>query len=268
MVAIFTLLLVLTVSLLITRVATVALTHTGLSKQAARFQARSAFTGVGFTTSEAEAVVNHPVRRRILMILMLLGNAGVVTVVASLILTFLDTRQSKHWLAQILLLAAGVAALWMAAMSKWLDRQLSRLIRHMLRRYTHLDVRDYAGLLHLGGDYQVTELHVEPDDWLAGRTLAELRLREEGVNVLGIQNAKGEYLGVPNGDTKVHAGDTLLMYGRDSSFEQLDDRRRDWSGEREHEEAVREHEREIARQKEQEEREEGQASAEQDEDED
>lgn len=55
------------VSFLITRVTTVALTVTGMAKESARFQARSAVSGVGFTTSESEAVVNHPLRRRIVM---------------------------------------------------------------------------------------------------------------------------------------------------------------------------------------------------------
>lgn len=53
-------LIVLTLSLVITRIATVALTMTGLSSEAAEFQARSAFTGTGFTTAEAEKIVNHP----------------------------------------------------------------------------------------------------------------------------------------------------------------------------------------------------------------
>jgi hypothetical protein len=63
--ALTSLLLVVTFSLLITRVATVILTATGMSRQAARFQARSAFTGAGFTTSESEQVVDHPVRREL-----------------------------------------------------------------------------------------------------------------------------------------------------------------------------------------------------------
>jgi Trk K+ transport system NAD-binding subunit len=46
-------LVVLLVSLLVARVGTVALTLTGMSREAARFQARSAFFGVGFTTGEA-----------------------------------------------------------------------------------------------------------------------------------------------------------------------------------------------------------------------
>ncbi|MGZ3673172.1 MAG: potassium transporter TrkA, partial [Ktedonobacterales bacterium] len=51
MVALVSFLLVLTLSLIIERIATVALTLTGLSRDAAAFQARSAFTGTGFTTS-------------------------------------------------------------------------------------------------------------------------------------------------------------------------------------------------------------------------
>jgi len=78
MIAIISLLMVLVFSLLITRIATIALTYTGLSRQSAKFQARSAFTEVGFTTSESEKVVNHPVRRRILLLMMLIGNAGIV----------------------------------------------------------------------------------------------------------------------------------------------------------------------------------------------
>jgi hypothetical protein len=74
---IITVILILVFSILITRVASIALTHTGLSRESSKFQARSAFTGVGFTTTESEKVVNHPVRRRILLLLMILGNAGI-----------------------------------------------------------------------------------------------------------------------------------------------------------------------------------------------
>jgi len=54
MLSIISLLMVLTLSILVTRIATVVLTHTGLARESAKFQARSAFTGVGFTTTESE----------------------------------------------------------------------------------------------------------------------------------------------------------------------------------------------------------------------
>ena len=67
MAAVVSLLLIIALSLLITRIASVAFVHTGLSREVARFQARYAFSGVGFSTSEAESIVGHPVRRRIVL---------------------------------------------------------------------------------------------------------------------------------------------------------------------------------------------------------
>jgi hypothetical protein len=68
--------------MVITRVATVALRTTALSYAAAQFQARSAFSGVGFTTTESEDIVSHPARRRVVLGLMTLSSAGVVTTLA------------------------------------------------------------------------------------------------------------------------------------------------------------------------------------------
>jgi hypothetical protein len=127
-------------------VATIALAHTGLSREASRFQARSAFTGAGFTTDESETVVRHPVRRRIVMLLMLLGNAGIVTAVSSLILTFLGGRSASS-MSRVVVLVSGLVLLWGVASSQWVDRRLSRLIEGALRRYTALEVRDYASLI-------------------------------------------------------------------------------------------------------------------------
>lgn len=94
MIAILTLLVIVTISLLLNRIATVALTFTGLSRDTARFQARSAFTGSGFTTSESELIAGHPVRRRIIFTLMFLGNAGLVTVIATLMTGFVNIEDA------------------------------------------------------------------------------------------------------------------------------------------------------------------------------
>ena len=201
MTAILSLLLVVTLSILVTRVAAIALTYTGLSRQTARFQARSAFSGAGFTTSESEQVVNHPVRRRIVLMLMLLGNAGIVTAVSSLILAFVANKDGRVLALpyKILLLMTGPAILWGVASSRWVDRLLSRLIDRALRRFTRLDVSDYEGLLHLAGDYRIAEIGVEPHNWLDGRPLRELRPDDEGVLILGIVTTAGDWIGTPGG---------------------------------------------------------------------
>jgi hypothetical protein len=240
MIAIASLLLIITVSILITRVATIALTHTGLSRETARFQARSAFTGAGFTTQESEGVTNHPVRRRIIMVLMLLGNAGIVTAVSSLILTFVHQGGSTSLTLKVVFLVLGLMVMWRLAMSQWVDQRLSHLIDWALKRYTDLDVRDYASVMHLAGDYRLVELNVRPEDWLAQKTLAESQLRDEGIVVLGIERPDGTYLGAPKGRTQILPEDILLLYGRISTLESLDQRHKDNSGDRAHQEAVAE----------------------------
>jgi hypothetical protein len=239
MLAIITLLVVVTISLLMVRVATAALTLTGISRPLARFQARSAFTGVGFTTTESEKIVNHPVRRRIIMALMLLGNAGIVTTIATLIGGFAATSpQGLGLWMRIALLAAGLGALWTISYSTWLDRQISRLTAHALRRWTDLDVRDYANLLHVSGGWGVSEMFVNEGDWIAGRELRELGLAREGVLVLGVQRAGGDYTGAPRGRTKINPGDTLVLYGEAERLANLDRRRAGIGGNLDHTDAV------------------------------
>ncbi len=245
LVPVISLLVVLSLSFLVTRIATVALTHTGLSRESARFQARSAFTGVGFTTSESENVVNHPVRRRILLLLMLMGNAGIITVMSSLILTFVNVHEAGSLLRQGLLLLGGIAALWMAANSKWVDRHLSNLITWALHKYTSLDVQDYASILQIAGDYRVIELRVEEGDWLAGRSLDELKLSDEGVLVLGINRGGCKYIGAPKGTARINTRDVLILYGRAKCLENLDQRCCGEEGDQQHSIAMKEQERII-----------------------
>lgn len=248
-IAVFT---VLGLSLLVTRIAATALALTGLSREAARFQARSAFTGTGFTTREAEKVVDHPVRRRIIMLLMITRSAGVVSIIISLILSFGGEGDETQKLYRLLWLIAGLFVLWSLASSRHIDRYLSRLIEWALRRWTDLDTRDYQSLLKLSGEYMVKELSVSAHDWLADKRLKDCRLTEEGVMVLGIYRDNGDYVGAPRADTRIYAGDLLVLYGRSANLSELDQRQEDAAGEAAHDRAVNEQRRHVAEQEAQE----------------
>lgn len=217
-------LLALTISLIVIRVGTMALMLTGLSREAARFQAHSAFTGVGFTTVEAESIMDHPVRRHLAMALMMLGNIGMATVIATLTATLLSERTGEHWVSSLGVLALGFIVLWLLYRSSWIERQLNRPIAFALRQFTKLDVRDYVALLELSSGFGVSELKVEPQDWVAGKTLVELGLAREGVLVLGIRRPGSLYIGAPAGQTRIEANDTLILYGPLGRMDELDTR--------------------------------------------
>lgn len=234
-------LLALTISLIVIRVGTMALMLTGLSRETARFQSHSAFTGVGFTTGESESVVEHPVRRHLTMGLMMLGNIGMATVIATLTATLLSERTSEDWDLSIGVLAFGVLILWALAKSEWVELQFNKPIAFALRRFSKLDVRDYVSLLKLSNGFAVSELVVEPDDWVAGRTLVELGLAREGVLVLGIHSQNGPYVGAPSGGSKIKPNDVLVIYGPLERLEELDSRCHGPAGDQAHREAKQEY---------------------------
>ncbi|HKJ23229.1 MAG TPA: TrkA C-terminal domain-containing protein [Myxococcota bacterium] len=239
MLEVLSLLVVLVMSLIITRVATVALTLTGMSQPVAQFQARSALTGAGFTTHESERVVSHPLRRRIIMALMLIGNTGLVLGASLVIL--LMSRSGGDMVSrteQFGLLVGGLLALYLVARSAWVERMLRRGIERLLRRHTDLGRRDYGSLLRLGGGYRVAELNVESGDWMAGHTLGELDLPEEGILVLGITRGDSSYVGAPRGETRIDAEDTVMLYGTEERIAALDQRRAGVGGHLQHVENV------------------------------
>ena len=225
---------ILLISMLIGRVATTALTLTGMSHEQARFQARSALTGAGFTTTESESIVTHPVRRRIVMMLMLTGSAGLVTVIGTIAIGVSGANSRTDSLVAFGGLIASIVALMWAMRTRPVERVLSRLIRIGLRRFTDLDVRDVESLMDIHGGYSIAQLLVEEADWVCDRTLADMRLNDEGILVLGVQRRNGGYDGAPKGTLAVHAGDTLLLYGHQDRIAQLDERVKGPMGDAEH----------------------------------
>ena len=244
MIAILTLIFVIAFSMLISKIATIALMHTGMSRERARFQSRSAFTGAGFTTSESEVVVKHPVRRKIIMILILLGNAGIVTAISSLILGFVGGGTSTAYLRNFSLLFAGIGLLYLSTRSKRLDQLLERVINRAISRHTDLRPQKFETLMTVMEDYEVTEVSAKDNDWLQDSTLADLKLTDEGILVLGIIR-EDIYIGVPRGRYKIKEGDKLIVYGKADQISDLCRRYDKLQGKVEHEESVEEHEEEM-----------------------
>lgn len=245
MIAVASVFAVAVISLLITRVATLAFVLTGMSQDAARFQARSALTGTGFTTSESEGVVGHPVRRRIVMVLMLFGGAGLVTTVATLVIGFANASRGEAF-SRLGVLLLSLGALVFVSRTRWFNRAITPLLTRLVNRYTDLEAQDYAEILHLGGEWGVGQVGVREGDWLAHGRLGELDLRSEGVAVLGIERPGGTYLGAPAFETRILPGDVVVLYGLRHRLRELDDRPAGDEGDRAHAAAVAEQQRATA----------------------
>lgn len=224
MYALISLLLVASLSLLVIRVGTVALSMTGLSEEVASFQSLSAFSGAGFTTEEAERTIAYPSRRQIVKMLIRLGNVGVITAISSLVLSF--TNAPQQGLERVVLIASGAILLATTAKSARFNRALTPFIEWALERTTdlELELRDYSTLLNLHRDYRVADISVDEGAWLADAELDELDLPEEGVVILGIRRSDGTYLGAPDPGQRIRPGDTLVAYGQRERLRELAER--------------------------------------------
>ena len=153
MTAIVTLIVIALFSLLAIKVATTALMMTGLSFDTASFQSYSAFFGVGFTTKEAELVVNHPVRRRIIRDLILVGNIGLTSALATMVATFVQGSNAIGSL--MVILAAVVIALAITAMSRldFVRKSLDHIISYSLTQAGLVRALDYELLLRVEHGY-------------------------------------------------------------------------------------------------------------------
>ncbi|MCH2106557.1 MAG: TrkA C-terminal domain-containing protein [Planctomycetes bacterium] len=237
MIAVFSFILVILLSTLVVRGGAVALRLTGLSWDVASFQAQSAFTGAGFTTSESENIVGHPARRRVISTMITLGSIGVSSALATVVVTFStagdDIQIRTWWMIGSLL---GLAAL---IKTNALDKLFIPILTRYLMRSSKLRILDYEELLRIEKGFSVAQLTVEPDTWLTGGPLKELALNEEGILVLNVRRRSGSVLAAPRPKTRLEPGDKVLCYGLEEELGDLAKRPAGPVGERAHDVGAR-----------------------------
>ncbi|MGB6220731.1 TrkA C-terminal domain-containing protein [Haloferula sp.] len=210
------LLVIVVLALLIVQLGSNALVLTGMSQAAARFQASSAFFGVGFTTLEAEMVVDHPVRRRIILHLIISGNIGLTSALATLIVTMTRNDPDGLPLGLLLFLIIGGAVAFGLLMNVgWIKRPLDAVMKRSLKMVGVIEALDYEVLLNLKEGFSVSEVEVEAGHPFANKALMESRPSDHGVVVLGIHHKRGAFVGAPDKNERIEPGDVIMIYGAD-----------------------------------------------------
>lgn len=238
MVAIISFFSILIISTIIVRVAAIMLKLTGLSEDVARFQARSAFTGTGFTSRESEAIVGHPVRRRIIQSLMLIGNIGVVSFISSIIISVLTVQLTVDFYVILSIVGAGLILLFVLTKSRLIELFFTKIVQRLLKRWTKIFVNDYDSLLNLSAEFEVTKFTIPDQSWFTNRMVRDLKLTEEGVLILAIRRTDGYFIGTPKSTTVLYEGDQVIMYGRESLLRTIVTRQPGEAGDADHEHEV------------------------------
>ena len=215
------------VSFIIVRIGAIAFELTGLEWSLAKFQALSCFSGTGFTTKEAELVVGHPQRRKVASVLMVLGNAGFVTLIA----TFANTIRPQvtdgkwasffslevppralPWINLLLLIIVGCLIYRVLSHTKVL-RVITTVLRNRVMKSDVAQTVSFEQLMVATGGYGVAAVTVDTKSELANRVLRESGLREKDITVLAFER-EGITTANPSANTRILPDDRLICFGK------------------------------------------------------
>ena len=207
---IFGMLIFLAVWLLILWIGSIALESTGLERSRARFQALSALSGTGFTTSQAEAIVEHPKRRRIATYLIFIGNTGIIALLLLVIIYARDgistPSTSAIIITVVILLAIGLS-IWLGL----IDRITNGVLKLSGKEQSVTGIT--GKIIYQAGDHAVVRLHIGKKSELAGRIVSDTGIAKSGIRILALER-DSTVISPPSPSERLSANDSLLCYGK------------------------------------------------------
>ncbi len=209
--AIFPVIVIIIIFFFIVRVATIILKLTGLDENTARFQAISAFTGTGFTTREAEIVLDNSIRRKTVIALMIMGKIGIVSIIASIFFSFGKGGLANDLGKAVVLITILLLLYWLTTL-KGFSTTLNRFIEKQLIAKGIVKQRILEELFSLPKGYGIAKLTVTENSKEKGMTLAEAGFIDKSILVLSIER-DNELIPFPHANDRLQAGDKLLCYG-------------------------------------------------------
>jgi hypothetical protein len=218
-------LLILLVLFIVARIGGLALQMTGMEPDAARFQALSALTGTGFTTAEAERVVRNRTRRKIITILIILGSAGLVALIGTLVVSFTQRTGAEAdtgygwFFIRLGIIIAGIFALYLLVAASGIGNRVIRWFLRPLMKRALRNEPDVEEIYSVDKGWAVNLISVKKGSKNIGLSVAETAARGD-VQVLSI-NREDVSITQPGGDEKILEGDRLLIYSSAKSLKRL-----------------------------------------------
>jgi hypothetical protein len=217
------------VSFVIVRIGAIAFQMTGLEWSLAKFQSLSCFTGTGFTTQEAELITTNQKRRRIASILMVLGNGGLVVMIATFanslrlqqnlqrrfiewLLPFSVPSELHPWI-NLLIIILAVLVIFKVFKNPKFSRRFTNFLRKKIIKKELFTASSFEELLLATGGYGVSKIEICAGSPVLEKTLIESQLRRNDVMVLAITRAE-RTIPNPSADTKILLGDQLICFGK------------------------------------------------------
>ena len=215
--------LVLIVSFIVVRIGAIALQLTGLEWSLAKFQSLSCFTSTGFTTKEAELITGDPRRRRIASVLIVLGHAGLVTLIATFANTLnprmisggIETTSWRFLLAltNLALVVAAIYVIYRLFTNTEFAHKLTNVLRKRIIKKDIIKSVSVEELVVATAGYGVSRIKIREKHPLLEKKLSESGLRKDDITVLAIIRGH-KTMPNPRANAKILPGDELICFGK------------------------------------------------------
>lgn len=215
---------VLVISFIVVRIGAIAFQLTGLEWSVAKFQALSCFTSTGFTTKEAELITNSLQRRRIASVLIVLGHAGLVTMIATfanslrpraLSIPFVpfDVPENVLLWVNLAIISAAIYATYKIFTNTAFVRKLTIKLRERIVKRKIIKCPDLEELATVTAGYGIFRIEIKSDSPILTKAPSVSDLKNSNIIPLTIQR-EGATTFNPAPDMQMQPGDNLVCFGK------------------------------------------------------
>jgi len=216
------------VSITVVRIGAVAFELTGLDWTVAKFQALSCFTSTGFTTKESELIVKSQQRRKIATILMIIGHAGLVSLIATFVNSMRPSQlvhkvfqpiihlDNMPTLSVLINIAIIVLACWLILSlftHMTFSKKLTKIIQNFFIKKDFISRIYVQDLVISAGGFGIINIEVTKNSMLYHLSLADTVKQYPNMKILAIERGRNIITNLTD-DTRMLLGDNIISYGK------------------------------------------------------
>ncbi|MDP9738820.1 UNVERIFIED_ORG: putative membrane protein YphA (DoxX/SURF4 family) [Bacillus sp. B2I3] len=188
---------------------------TGLKGTVARFQVISMLTGTGFTTDESKSIIDHPVRRKISMFLILFGAFSLAVIISSISTLLTDDLR----LMELSIIIGILLVLTILVKVPFLNNRLSNKMKSEMYNHYELWEHPIEEVLFLEDEDVVMEIDIYEDSEFIDVKAFDVISHGADINILFIESGEVK-IRKELYEYKIKLGDNLFLYGNKKEIEE------------------------------------------------
>ena len=188
---------------------------TGLKSSVARFQVISMLTGTGFTTDESKSIIDHPVRRKISMFLILFGAFSLAVIISSISTLLTDDLR----LMELSIIIGILVVLVVIVKAPFLNNRISNKMKSEMYNHYELWEHPIEEVLFLEEEDVVMEIDIYENSQFIDVKAFDVISDGADINILFIESGEVK-IRKELYEYKIKLGDNLFLYGNKEEIEE------------------------------------------------